>query len=91
MIRAMDPPPIFIGEKKYMWDGQVFDDRNKAKTHARRYLRQGFEVHMENKDGNFLLFKWRPWPFEPPRQEIHENGEAAYGRRLDDETRRESN
>lgn len=56
---------IVIDGKKYMWDGEVFHDKNSAKTNARRYLRRGFKVHMKSeKGGKFYSYRYRPFFFK---------------------------
>jgi hypothetical protein len=70
-------PTISIDGNDYTWDGQSFYDKNKAKTQARRYLRQGLKVHMESENGNYFLFRWRPWPTHPVRPDNRETIEAA--------------
>jgi len=70
-------PTISIDGNDYAWDGQSFCDKNKAKTQARRYLRQGFKVRMESENGNHFLFRWRPWPIQPVHPDSRESTEAA--------------
>jgi hypothetical protein len=55
---------IVIDGEKYVWDGEVFHDKNSAKTNARRYLRRGFKVHMKSENGNFYIYRYHPFFFK---------------------------
>jgi hypothetical protein len=52
---------LILAGKRYSWDGRVFQDINKAKTSARRYLKWGYEVHMKTEGGNIYLYTYRPF------------------------------
>ncbi|MBW1741005.1 MAG: hypothetical protein JRJ42_07710 [Deltaproteobacteria bacterium] len=50
---------IVIDGDEYFWDGQVFCEENQAKKEARKYLRQGFKVHMKNENNLFYIYRYR--------------------------------
>ena len=45
--------------KKYMWDGQEYDDKKKAGEVEKEYREKGFDVQSCNEDGKILLFTRR--------------------------------
>jgi len=49
---------LFDG-KKYMWDGQEYDDKTKAREVEKNYREKGFEVRSLSEDGKILLFTRR--------------------------------
>ena len=49
---------LFDG-KKYMWDGQEYDDKKKAGEVEKEYREKGFDVQDCNEDGKILLFTRR--------------------------------
>lgn len=49
---------IFEG-KKYMWDGQEYDNEEQASSVEKQYTEKGFEVQMWREDGTVLLYTRR--------------------------------
>lgn len=49
---------LFDG-KKFMWDGQEYDDKEKADEVLKQYSEKGFEVKSCNEDGKVLLYTRR--------------------------------
>ena len=45
--------------KKFMWDGEEYDDENKAKEVEKEYAAKGFEVQTFNEDGKILIYTRR--------------------------------
>ena len=45
--------------KKFMWDGEEYDDENKAKEVEKEYSEKGFEVQTFNEDGKILIYTRR--------------------------------
>ena len=52
---------VILDGKEYAWDGQVYYDENKARTSARKYLRWGFDVHIEKDNDRFYVLKFHPF------------------------------
>ena len=49
---------LFEG-KKYMWDGQEYDNEEQASSVEKQYTEKGFEVQMWREDGTVLLYTRR--------------------------------
>lgn len=49
---------LFQG-KKFMWDGEEYDDKKKAKEVEKKYLQNGFEVQGCSEDGKLYLYTRR--------------------------------
>jgi hypothetical protein len=49
---------LFDG-KKYVWDGQEYDDKKKAHEVEKEYRDKGFDVQSCSEDGRILLFTRR--------------------------------
>jgi len=49
---------LFDG-KKYMWDGQEYDDKKKAGEVEKEYREKGFDVQNYSEGGKILLFTRR--------------------------------
>jgi hypothetical protein len=49
----------YIDGKKFMWDGEEYEDEKKAGTVAKEYAEKGFEVQTINEDGKVLLYTRR--------------------------------
>ncbi|MBN2314026.1 MAG: hypothetical protein JXM79_08855 [Sedimentisphaerales bacterium] len=49
----------WFDNKKYMWDGQEYDDKKKAGEVEREYREKGFDVQNCSEDGKILLFTRR--------------------------------
>ncbi len=49
----------FFDGKKFMWDGQEYDDKEKADELEKQYSEKGFEVESCNEDGKVLLYTRR--------------------------------
>lgn len=45
--------------KKFMWDGQVYDDEAGVKGQAQKYTADGFEVQTAHEDGKYYIFTRR--------------------------------
>jgi hypothetical protein len=46
---------LFEG-KKYMWDGQEYDNEEQASSVEKQYTEKGFEVQMWREDGKVLIY-----------------------------------
>lgn len=49
---------LFDG-KKYVWDGQEYDDKKKAGEVEKEYREKGFDVQSCSEEGKILLFTRR--------------------------------
>ena len=49
----------FFDGKKYMWDGQEYDDKKKAGEVEKEYRAKGFDVQSCSEDGKILLYTRR--------------------------------
>jgi len=49
---------IFEG-KKYMWDGQEYNNEEQASSAEKQYTEKGFEVQMWREDGKVLIYTRR--------------------------------
>jgi len=45
--------------KKFMWDGQVYDNREEASRTAESYRNENFEIQIVEEDGRFLVYSRR--------------------------------
>jgi len=48
-----------IDEKKFMWDGDLYDSQSQASGAAQSYQAEGFEAQVEEEDGKFLVYTRR--------------------------------
>ena len=49
----------YIDGKKFMWDGEEYEDEKKAGLVAKEYAEKGFEVQTISEDGKVLLYTRR--------------------------------
>ena len=49
----------FFDGKKYMWDGQEYDDQKKAREVEKEYREKGFDVQSCSEAGKILLYTRR--------------------------------
>jgi len=49
---------LFEG-KKYMWDGQEYDNEEQASSVEKQYTEKGFEVQMWREEGKVLIYTRR--------------------------------
>ena len=49
----------YIHGKKFMWDGEEYEDEKKAGSVAKEYEEKGFEVQTITEDGKVLLYSRR--------------------------------
>ncbi len=49
----------FFEGKKYMWDGQEYDNEEQASSVQKQYTEKGFEVQMWREDGKVLIYTRR--------------------------------
>jgi len=49
----------FFEGKKYMWDGQEYDNEEQASSVEKQYTEKGFEVQMWREDGKVLIYTRR--------------------------------
>ena len=54
MAKARD-----IDGKKFMWDGEEYDDEKKAGSVGKEYAEKGFEVQTFSEDGKVFLYTRR--------------------------------
>jgi hypothetical protein len=45
--------------KKFMWDGQVYDNREEATGAGQSYQHDNFEIRMVEEGGKFLVYSRR--------------------------------
>lgn len=45
--------------KKFMWDGQLYDDKEAALRAAQSYQDDGFQIQIGEEDGKFLVYSRR--------------------------------
>jgi hypothetical protein len=50
---------IVTDGKKFMWDGQSYENREEAARLVEAYEKDGFEVRMVEEGGKFLLYARR--------------------------------
>ncbi|MBL7152669.1 MAG: hypothetical protein ISS79_03065 [Phycisphaerae bacterium] len=49
----------FFDGKKFMWDGEEYENKAKAGAVEKEYIEKGFEVHLCNEDGKAILYTRR--------------------------------
>ncbi len=49
----------FFEGKKYMWDGQEYDNEEQASSVEKQYTEKGFEVQIWREDGKVLIYTRR--------------------------------
>ena len=49
----------FFDGKKFMWDGEEYENKAKADAVQKKYVENGFEVRLCNEDGKALLYTRR--------------------------------
>jgi hypothetical protein len=49
----------FFEGKKYMWDGQEYDNEKKASSVEKQYTEKGFEVQMWREEEKVLIYTRR--------------------------------
>jgi hypothetical protein len=49
----------YIDGKKFMWNGEEYEDEKKAGLVAKEYAEKGFEVQTISEDGKVLLYTRR--------------------------------
>jgi len=49
----------FFEGKKYMWDGQEYDNEEQASSVKKEYAEKGFEVQMWREEGKVLIYTRR--------------------------------
>jgi len=45
--------------KKYMWDGEIYDTEEAAKNTAQKYEQDGFEIKIVEENGKYLIYNRR--------------------------------
>jgi hypothetical protein len=56
----MSPNLAIIGDgRKFMWDGQLYDNKEDASRAAESYRNENFEIQMMEEDGKFLVYSRR--------------------------------
>ena len=45
-----------IEEKKYMWDGRMYESDSEANAVKQEYEKNAFETHLVQEDGHYFLF-----------------------------------
>jgi len=56
----MSPNLAMIGDgKKFMWDGQLYENKEEASRAAESYRNENFEIRMVEEDGKFLMYTRR--------------------------------
>ncbi len=56
----MSPNLAMIGDgKKFMWDGQIYDNREDAARVAKSYQDEDFQVQIVEEGGKFLVYTRR--------------------------------
>ncbi|MGO8793922.1 MAG: hypothetical protein ACLQLC_03785 [Candidatus Sulfotelmatobacter sp.] len=45
--------------KKFMWDGQLYDNREDASRTAEAYQNENFQIQIEEEGGKFLVYTRR--------------------------------
>lgn len=49
----------FFDGRKFMWDGEEYDSKEKANAAQKQYSENGFEVELCREDDNVLLYTRR--------------------------------
>jgi len=56
----MSPNLAMISDgKKFMWDGQLYDNKEEASRVAQSYREESFQVQTVEEDGKFLVYTRR--------------------------------
>ena len=50
---------LFFEGKKFLWDGEEYETKEKAKSVEKEYAEKGFEVRTCREDGKVLLYTRR--------------------------------
>ena len=53
------PKARFFDSKKFMWDGQEYEDEKKASSVEKEYAEKGFEVRSLRENGKVFLYTRR--------------------------------
>lgn len=53
------PKARFFDGKKFMWDGQEYEDEKKASSVEKEYAEKGFEVRSLRENGKVFLYTRR--------------------------------
>ena len=53
------PKARFFDGKKFMWDGQEYEDEKKANSVEKEYAEKGFEVQSLRENGKVFLYTQR--------------------------------
>ncbi len=48
-----------FGGKKFMWDGETYQNQREAEEAARKYRTDGFEVELVQEDEHYFVFTRR--------------------------------
>jgi len=46
-------------DKKYMWDGEIYDTKDTAEATALKYQEDGFETEIIEEEGKYLIYNRR--------------------------------
>ena len=46
-------------DKKFMWDGKTYETKDQARDTMALYEKDGFEVHMDQHESDYLLYSRR--------------------------------
>ncbi|MCD6319257.1 MAG: hypothetical protein J7M03_01100 [Candidatus Desulfofervidaceae bacterium] len=46
-------------DRKYMWDGEVYETKEEAQTVVEKYQQDGFETKIVEEEGKFLVYNRR--------------------------------
>jgi hypothetical protein len=56
----MSPSTAMISDgKKFMWDGQVYDNKEEASRAGQSYQDENFQTRLVEQDGKFLVYTRR--------------------------------
>lgn len=51
---------IRVDDKKYMWDGKIYESEEEARKVQEEYKKENFEVHItKGEEGKFLVYSRR--------------------------------
>jgi hypothetical protein len=50
---------LFVDRKKHVWDGELYDSHAAAEAKKGEYEAQGFETHLIEEEGKFLVYTRR--------------------------------
>ena len=50
---------IKVNEKKFIWDGVVYESKKEAEDRMQKYKDDNFEVEMKEEEGKHLLYSRR--------------------------------